>query len=36
MSWIILCTNCIFSLYTFPSTHFEDDDECSDNLTANG
>jgi hypothetical protein len=27
MSWIIICANYNFSLYTFPSTHFEDDDE---------
>jgi hypothetical protein len=27
--------NCIFSLYNFPSTHFEDDDECGGNLIAN-
>jgi hypothetical protein len=36
MSWIIIYANCIFSLYDFPSTHFEDDDECNGNLIANG
>ncbi len=36
MFWIIICANCIFSLYAFPSTHFEDDDECGGNLTTNG
>jgi hypothetical protein len=36
MSWIIIYANCIFSLYGFPSMHFEDDDECSGNLIANG
>ncbi len=35
MSWIIVCANCIFSLYTFPSTHSKDDDECGGNLIAN-
>jgi hypothetical protein len=28
ISWIIVCANCIFSLYTFHFAHFEDDDEC--------
>jgi len=36
ISWIIICTNFIFSLYTFLFAHFEDDDECGDDLTANG
>jgi hypothetical protein len=36
MFWIIVCANCIFSLYTFPSTHFKDDDECISNLITNG
>jgi hypothetical protein len=35
MSWIIVYINCIFSIYTFPSTHFEDDDECDNDLTTN-
>jgi hypothetical protein len=35
MSWIIVYANCIFTLYTFPSTHSEDDDECDDDLTSN-
>jgi hypothetical protein len=35
MSWIIVCTNCIFTLYVFPSTHSKDD-ECGGDLTANG
>jgi len=33
MSWIILCVNCIFSLYAFPLTHSENDDECDNELT---
>jgi len=36
MSWIIICANSIFSLYTFPSAHSEDDDECNGELIANG
>jgi hypothetical protein len=35
MSWIIVCANCSFSLYTFPFTHSEDDDECGGDLTTN-
>jgi hypothetical protein len=35
MSWIIVYANCIFSLYAFPSTHSEDDNECVNNLIAN-
>jgi hypothetical protein len=35
ISWIIVCTNCISSLYIFPSTHFEDDDECNGDLIPN-
>ncbi len=35
MSWIIICVNYIFSLYAFPSTHSEDDDECGGDLTTN-
>jgi hypothetical protein len=35
ISWIIVYTNCIFSLYVFPCAHFEDDDECGGDLTAN-
>jgi hypothetical protein len=35
MSWIIVCTNYIFSLYAFPSAHSEDDDECNGNFIAN-
>jgi hypothetical protein len=31
--WIILCANCIFSLYAFPSTHSENDDKCGYDLT---
>jgi len=34
MSWIIIYANCIFTLYTFPSTHSKDDDECGDDLTS--
>jgi len=33
--WIIICTNYIFSLYVFPSTHSENDDECGNDLTTN-
>jgi hypothetical protein len=33
---IIICRSCIFSLYIFLFAHFEDDDECSGNLTTNG
>jgi hypothetical protein len=36
MFWIIVYVNCIFSLYAFLSTHFEDDDECGDDLITNG
>jgi hypothetical protein len=36
ISWIIICTNYLFSLYTFLCAHFEDDEECNDNLTTNG
>jgi hypothetical protein len=32
ISCIIVCANNIFSLYTFPSTHSKDDDECGGNL----
>jgi hypothetical protein len=35
MSWIIIYTRCIFSLYTFPFTHSNDDDECGGNFKAN-
>jgi hypothetical protein len=35
ISWIIICTNCIFSLYILPFSHFEDDGECSNDLTTN-
>ncbi len=35
MSWIIVYSNYIFSLYAFPSTHSEDDDECGGDLTTN-
>jgi hypothetical protein len=35
MSWIIVYTNCIFTLYAFPSAHSKDDDECDDDLTTN-
>jgi len=35
MSWIIIYTNYIFSLYVFPSARFEDDDECDDNFITN-
>ncbi len=34
ISWIIVYTNCIFSLYVFPFAHFEDDDEYSGDLIA--
>jgi hypothetical protein len=34
MSWIIIYTNSIFTLYAFPYAHFEDDD-CSNDLTTN-
>ncbi len=34
-SWIIVCANCILSIYAFPFAHFEDDDEYDD-LIANG
>jgi hypothetical protein len=27
ISWIIVCTNCIFSLYVFPFSHSKDDGE---------
>jgi len=36
MSRIIVYANYIFSLYVFPSTHFEDVDECGGDLTTNG
>jgi len=36
ISWIVICANSIFSLYTFPFAHFKDDDECGGNLKANG
>jgi hypothetical protein len=36
ISWIIICANCIFSLYTFHFAHSENDDECGDDLTTNG
>ncbi len=36
MFWIIICTNCISSLYIFPSAHYEDDHECVSDLIANG
>ncbi len=36
LSWIIVYTNCIFSLYDFLSANFEDDDECGGNFTTNG
>jgi hypothetical protein len=36
VTWIIICANYIFSLYAFPFTHSEDDDECSGDLTDNG
>jgi hypothetical protein len=35
ISWIIVCTNCIFSLYILPLSHYKDDDECDDDLTTN-
>ncbi len=35
ISWIIVCTNCILSLYVFPSAHSKDDEECDDDLTIN-
>jgi hypothetical protein len=35
ISWIIIYTNYIFSLYTLPFAHSEDDDECNGNLTTN-
>jgi hypothetical protein len=34
MSWIIICTNCIFTLYDFPFPHSKHD-ECDSDLTAN-
>ncbi len=33
ISRIIICAICIFSLYGFPSTHSENDDECNDDVT---
>ncbi len=33
--WIIVCMNCIFSLYAFRSAHSEDDDEFDDDLITN-
>jgi hypothetical protein len=35
MSWITIYTNYSFALYTFPYAHFEDDDECGSDFTAN-
>jgi hypothetical protein len=35
ISRIIVCANYIFSLYVFPSTHSEDDDECGSDLITN-
>jgi hypothetical protein len=35
ISWIIVYTNCIFSLYAVPSTHFQNDDECGGVIIAN-
>ncbi len=35
ISWIIICANCIFSLYTFLFAHSEDDEECNDDHTTN-
>jgi hypothetical protein len=32
MSWIIVCTNYIFTLYAFPFAHSEDDDECDGDM----
>jgi hypothetical protein len=34
ISWIIVYTNCILSLYVFPSTHSKDD-ECDSDLITN-
>jgi hypothetical protein len=36
ISWIIVCANCIFSLYVFLFAHFEGDEECDNKLTTNG
>ncbi len=36
ISWIIVCKNCIFSLYVLTSSHFENDGECNNDLIANG
>ncbi len=33
--WIIVYTNCIFSLYVFIFAHSEDDDECDNDFTTN-
>jgi hypothetical protein len=35
ISWIIVCVNCIFSLYALPFSHSENDGECDDNLITN-
>jgi hypothetical protein len=35
MLCIIICTNCIFSFYIFPSAHSKDDDEFNDDLKTN-
>jgi hypothetical protein len=35
MSWIIICVNYIFTLYTFPFAHSENDDECGSDLITN-
>jgi hypothetical protein len=34
--WIIVCANCISSLYILPSSPYEDDGECSADLITNG
>ncbi len=36
MSWIMECTNCIFSWYWFTSSHSKDDNECDGDLISNG
>ncbi len=35
ISWIIVCANCIFSLYGLPSSHLKNDGECGDKFIAN-
>jgi hypothetical protein len=35
ISWIIICTNCFFSMYISPSSHSKDDGECGGNFIAN-